>query len=190
MNVSLFAFPQGNVKHVSSLVDVAGGIVSLPSGAPLNHLNALPETDYSYDFFKTTLLRHQIPFVNYQFQDGFFLHAVASLAAGTCGTSSLILTCVLHVYSFCSCYLACRCHKDKDNEFGEMVSRIAGFMLMRRAKSGKASPVQVLVKSLREEGPAFMFKGWTPAFMRLGPNTVLMFVFFEVSLFETSQELT
>lgn len=28
----------------------------------------------------------------------------------------------------------------------------------------------------------FLFKGWTPAFVRLGPNTVLMFVFFEVNL--------
>lgn len=45
--------------------------------------------------------------------------------------------------------------------------------------SVKASPVHVLIQSLREEGPMFMFKGWTPAFMRLGPNTVLMFVFYE-----------
>lgn len=28
----------------------------------------------------------------------------------------------------------------------------------------------------------FLFKGWTPAFIRLGPNTVLLFVFFEVSV--------
>jgi len=28
----------------------------------------------------------------------------------------------------------------------------------------------------------FMFKGWTPAFMRLGPNTILMFVFYEVGV--------
>ncbi|KAI9059580.1 dicarboxylic acid transporter [Trametes sanguinea] len=44
---------------------------------------------------------------------------------------------------------------------------------------GKTSPVQVLTTALREEGPRFLFKGWTPAFIRLGPNTVLMFVFFE-----------
>ncbi|KAI8983353.1 dicarboxylic acid transporter [Trametes punicea] len=44
---------------------------------------------------------------------------------------------------------------------------------------GKTSPMQVLATSLREEGPRFLFKGWTPAFIRLGPNTVLMFVFFE-----------
>lgn len=28
----------------------------------------------------------------------------------------------------------------------------------------------------------FLFKGWTPAFIRLGPNTVLLFVFFEVGI--------
>jgi len=38
---------------------------------------------------------------------------------------------------------------------------------------------KVLKKSLQEEGIRFLFKGWTPAFMRLGPNTVLMFVFYE-----------
>lgn len=59
---------------------------------------------------------------------------------------------------------------------------------MSLLKSGNASPWQVLVRSFREEGPMFMFKGWTPAFMRLGPNTVLMFVFFEVSLSETLRD--
>jgi len=45
--------------------------------------------------------------------------------------------------------------------------------------SGHASPLEVLKTSLRAEGPRFLFKGWTPAFIRLGPNTVFMFVFFE-----------
>ncbi|KAF4623554.1 hypothetical protein D9613_002052 [Agrocybe pediades] len=39
---------------------------------------------------------------------------------------------------------------------------------------------QVIARSLREEGVRFLFKGWTPSFIRLGPNTVLMFVFYEV----------
>lgn len=42
--------------------------------------------------------------------------------------------------------------------------------------------LHILKKSLRKEGPRFLFKGWTPAFMRLGPNTVLLFVFMEVRL--------
>ncbi|KIK70398.1 hypothetical protein GYMLUDRAFT_32402 [Collybiopsis luxurians FD-317 M1] len=43
----------------------------------------------------------------------------------------------------------------------------------------KDSVVQILKSSLQKEGPKFLFKGWTPAFIRLGPNTVLLFVFFE-----------
>lgn len=39
--------------------------------------------------------------------------------------------------------------------------------------------VPILVKSFREEGVSFLFKGWTPAFIRLAPNTVLLFVFYE-----------
>lgn len=40
----------------------------------------------------------------------------------------------------------------------------------------------ILKDSLRNEGPKFLFKGWTPAWIRLGPNTVLLFVFYEVCL--------
>ncbi|KXN81090.1 Mitochondrial dicarboxylate transporter [Leucoagaricus sp. SymC.cos] len=49
------------------------------------------------------------------------------------------------------------------------------------ASSSKASVSQILARSFREEGITFLFKGWTPAFIRLGPNTVLLFVFFEVA---------
>ncbi|KAL7408784.1 putative DIC1-mitochondrial dicarboxylate carrier protein [Mrakia frigida] len=46
--------------------------------------------------------------------------------------------------------------------------------------SGPGSgPLTVLKDSLAAEGPAFMFKGWTPAWIRLAPNTVLIFVFLE-----------
>ncbi|CED84992.1 mitochondrial carrier [Phaffia rhodozyma] len=40
-------------------------------------------------------------------------------------------------------------------------------------------PVSVLLKSLKSEGPQFLFKGWTPAWIRLAPNTVLIFIFLE-----------
>lgn len=53
-------------------------------------------------------------------------------------------------------------------------------VLSRSSQHGASHPLQVLTTALREEGPRFLFKGWTPAFIRLGPNTVLMFVFFEV----------
>jgi len=47
------------------------------------------------------------------------------------------------------------------------------------ASSSNASFASVLSHSFREEGVKVLFKGWTPAFIRLGPNTVLMFVFYE-----------
>ncbi|KAI0307473.1 dicarboxylic acid transporter [Multifurca ochricompacta] len=47
------------------------------------------------------------------------------------------------------------------------------------SQSGNASPMRILRRSLRDEGPGFLFRGWTPAFIRLGPNTILLFVFFE-----------
>ncbi|KAF8630207.1 hypothetical protein AX15_003057 [Amanita polypyramis BW_CC] len=47
------------------------------------------------------------------------------------------------------------------------------------ASSSDATFVKVVLQSFREEGPRFLFKGWTPAFIRLGPNTVFLFVFLE-----------
>jgi len=49
-------------------------------------------------------------------------------------------------------------------------------------KSGEEGMLHILNRSLRKEGARFFFKGWTPAFVRLGPNTVLLFVFLEVCL--------
>lgn len=64
---------------------------------------------------------------------------------------------------------------------GEYEVRVQrGPVLSRFPQHGVSHPLQVLTTALREEGPRFLFKGWTPAFIRLGPNTVLMFVFFEV----------
>lgn len=39
--------------------------------------------------------------------------------------------------------------------------------------------VNILMTGLRIEGPGFLMKGWTPAWLRLAPNTVLMFLFME-----------
>ncbi|OBZ79767.1 Mitochondrial dicarboxylate transporter [Grifola frondosa] len=101
----------------------------------------------SYDYFKTTLLRHPLPIIDYQLRDNLLLHTVASLLAGTVATTVCAPADVLR-------------------------SRLM-------SASARHHPIDVLKKSLREEGPRFLFKGWTPAFIRLGPNTVLMFVFYE-----------
>lgn len=38
------------------------------------------------------------------------------------------------------------------------------------------SAVKVLIDSVKNEGPAFLFRGWLPSFVRLGPNTILIFL--------------
>ncbi|KAJ9632872.1 hypothetical protein H2204_007602 [Knufia peltigerae] len=43
----------------------------------------------------------------------------------------------------------------------------------------KPSVGKIIAESLRNEGPRFLFKGWTPAWLRLAPNTVLTFIFLE-----------
>lgn len=51
--------------------------------------------------------------------------------------------------------------------------------IMNASGSGSRSTLEVIKSSLRNEGPMFMFKGWVPAWMRLQPTTVLIFVTFE-----------
>lgn len=37
----------------------------------------------------------------------------------------------------------------------------------------------MISKSLKADGPSVLFRGWTPAFLRLQPQTTLLFLFFE-----------
>jgi len=53
---------------------------------------------------------------------------------------------------------------------------------MQNAKSTKGEApgiVKIFVDGMKSEGPGFLMKGWTPAWLRLAPNTVLMFLFME-----------
>lgn len=42
--------------------------------------------------------------------------------------------------------------------------------------SEKVSPIKVITSGYKREGLAFLFRGWTPAFIRLGPQTIIMFM--------------
>jgi dicarboxylate transporter 10 len=50
--------------------------------------------------------------------------------------------------------------------------------IMNSSVTGE-SVVQILTHALRKEGPAFMFRGWVPSFVRLGPNTIFTFLVVE-----------
>lgn len=82
-------------------------------------------------------------------QDGFGLHFTASFAAGTVATTVCSPADVLK-------------------------SRI-----MNASAPGSTSTMQAIRTAIANEGPMFMFKGWVPAWMRLQPTTILIFVTFE-----------
>nr|QFP92343.1 mitochondrial dicarboxylate transporter [Ogataea thermomethanolica (nom. inval.)]QGW56825.1 mitochondrial dicarboxylate transporter [Ogataea thermomethanolica (nom. inval.)] len=50
--------------------------------------------------------------------------------------------------------------------------------IMNSSSTGD-SAFAVLKTALSTEGPGFMFRGWTPAFIRLGPHTILTFIALE-----------
>lgn len=45
--------------------------------------------------------------------------------------------------------------------------------------SGKASTLSVIKDLTRTEGPKWLFRGWTPSFVRLGPQTIATLVLLE-----------
>jgi len=51
--------------------------------------------------------------------------------------------------------------------------------VMNASGPGSSSTLAVIRTSLKNEGPMFMFKGWMPAFTRLQPTTILIFLTLE-----------
>ncbi|OCF31420.1 hypothetical protein I316_06822 [Kwoniella heveanensis BCC8398] len=51
--------------------------------------------------------------------------------------------------------------------------------IMNTHGSATTSSIQVIKQSLVKEGPMFMFKGWVPAWCRLQPTTILIFMTLE-----------
>ncbi|KAN0126002.1 Mitochondrial carrier domain containing protein [Russula decolorans] len=83
------------------------------------------------------------------FKDDIYCHFTASFAAGTVATTVCSPADVLK-------------------------SRI-----MNASGPGSSSTLAVIRHSMQTEGPAFMFKGWLPAWSRLQPTTILIFLTLE-----------
>ncbi|KAJ3494820.1 hypothetical protein NLJ89_g10729 [Agrocybe chaxingu] len=50
---------------------------------------------------------------------------------------------------------------------------------MNASGPGSSSTLAVIRSSMKNEGPMFMFKGWLPAWTRLQPTTILIFLTLE-----------
>lgn len=138
-------------------------------------------SEFRYDYFKYLLLGKLVPWVGYQFQDNLVLHTVASCAAGTVATS-LSPSPLFEFRSSCPPAVCAPADVIRSRVMAHVSTHatLLDMLLNIIVQSGNEGVFQILNQSLRREGPRFLFKGWTPAFMRLGPNTVLLFVFMEV----------
>nr|QKY59835.1 mitochondrial dicarboxylate transporter [Aureobasidium melanogenum] len=84
-------------------------------------------------------------------KDGIFLHFLASLLAGTVATTACAPADVLK-------------------------SRVQSAPTINGVKPSLS---KIFADSYKKEGISFLMRGWSPAWLRLAPNTVLMFVFME-----------
>ncbi|RKP36752.1 mitochondrial carrier domain-containing protein [Dimargaris cristalligena] len=118
----------------------------------------------TYDLCKHTLLRIHLPAsggadgaaVVPLFRDDIYMHSVAALMTG-------LLVCLVM------------------NPFDVVSTRM--YNQKTDARSGRGSlyrsPLDCLVKTFRAEGYRAFFKAIVPQYIRLGPHTILMFVFME-----------
>ncbi|THW45021.1 hypothetical protein D6C77_06330 [Aureobasidium pullulans] len=88
---------------------------------------------------------------NLGLKDGIFLHFLASLLAGTVATTACAPADVLK-------------------------SRVQSAPTINGVKPSLS---KIFAESYKKEGISFLMRGWSPAWLRLAPNTVLMFVFME-----------
>lgn len=87
----------------------------------------------------------------FQMSDGIGTHICASFVAGTVATTMCAPADVLK----------------------------SRFQNASSTEGQKVSVIRYVADTARREGPGFLMKGWTPAWLRLAPNTVLTFVFLE-----------
>ncbi|GME68600.1 unnamed protein product [[Candida] boidinii] len=51
--------------------------------------------------------------------------------------------------------------------------------IMNASSAENSNAISILMNAVKNEGVGFMFRGWTPAFIRLGPHTILTFLAME-----------
>ncbi|CCM05296.1 uncharacterized protein FIBRA_07510 [Fibroporia radiculosa] len=123
----------------------------------------------SYDFTKAELLK-----TGY-FEDNINVHVAASVVAGTvattvCSPADVIKSRVMSA-------------SGKDGAVNLSPARTCFICIIGPvvpvAHARGQSTMQVIRSSFRNEGAMFMFKGWLPAWSRLQPTTILIFVTLE-----------
>ena len=108
----------------------------------------------SYDEFKKLLLKTGM------MRDNLATHFSASFMAGFVATTMYVIS-ECHADSRCSPIDVCKTR------------------IMNATSRMKGGAVSILKDAVKTEGVKFMFRGWTPSFVRLCPQTVVTFIVLE-----------
>jgi solute carrier family 25 (mitochondrial dicarboxylate transporter), member 10 len=108
----------------------------------------------SYDEFKKLLLKSGL------MTDNLGTHFTASFMAGFVATT---------MYSFL--------HEEIDSRCSPL--DVCKTRIMNAKDKPQGGAISILKDALRTEGVKFLFRGWTPSFMRLCPQTVVTFIVLE-----------
>lgn len=113
----------------------------------------------SYDVFKSMLI------VSFNFRDGFTTHFFSSLLAG------LVATTVCSPLDVVKTRLM--------NQGEKIYSNSTTSSPQTRAPPSYRGTFTTISYIVRREGVSALFKGWVPSYFRLGPQTILTFLFLE-----------
>ncbi|KIW67021.1 hypothetical protein PV04_06299 [Phialophora macrospora] len=127
------------------------GVRTFTRGLGPNVIRSVIMSMCAVKFLYSAAKRHLLSNSSLDLKDGIFTHFLASLVAGTVATTACAPADVLK-------------------------SRVQNAVVVDGVKP---SVSRIIAESMRTEGPRFLMRGWTPAWLRLAPNTVLTFIFIE-----------
>jgi solute carrier family 25 (mitochondrial dicarboxylate transporter), member 10 len=171
---------------IASISGFAGGV----AGNPADLVNVRMQNDAALPLAQRRNYRHAIDgIIRMSREEG-----VKSLWRGVGPNSAravLMTASQLASYDFFKQIFMSHLHMDDNLQTHFTASFTAGFVattvcspfdvLKTRvmSMSGKQSLVEMIADTFKTEGWTWMFRGWVPSFIRLGPHTIATFLFLE-----------
>ena len=182
---------QSSMAYLLPISMISGGVGGIV-GNPSDIVNIRMQNDTGLPLDKRRNYNHAINGVTRIIKEegvsSLFRGLGTNLVRGVLMTSSQVVT-----YDISKNLLIKNLQMDKDSKLTFFsASLIAGLVatticspadvlktrIMNSSGSGEGV-LKILAHAFKNEGPSFMFRGWVPSFVRLGPNTIITFLVVE-----------
>lgn len=184
---------QPSLLHLAALSSVAGFLGGL-AGNPADMLNVRMQHDASLPAAQRRNYRHALDGLARIVREEGGPRALFRGVLPNCLRASLMTAAQLASYDGAKRALLARTGMKDGIGAHVAASAAAGFVattvcspvdviktrvMSAAGGAGSSGVVRVLRETVRKEGLGWVFRGWVPSFMRLGPQTVATFVFLE-----------